>query len=454
MKDERNNIDKLFSDGLGDFNPAPPPELWDRIGTEIPAPLPLAPGAATNGLSRLIFLGIAAAFFTGLAVLWFVADNNNAELQKNNSLLQSKKTDAGITDIKPINKSENDNPAETKNTAESEQQTNPEENRKLTAHEKTVNPSETALTTPLTSTSEIETITPQVPAIQNQFSESEIQANVFHSNTGIGDLRSDFTTWLNSLPAGLMTASAVTVFNNHYKTSQKPSMPKGHSIPLIGGIYASVDQIDYGKGHKKQSYAAGLSLSTFKGPWILETGVAYCLNGDNGRYMINYNSWDSLGYYNRVVSFSPDPDNPGTIKFNTEVEGVYDSIDHALETKTINKYAYLQIPLMAGYQIYSNRLMTISLKAGPVFSLLMGSNEPAAIFNIDGANLQSIDNLSTTRVSSNWQIVAGLGVGFHLSRSLTFLAEPTYKTYLRPVYRNHSTKPQSIGIKAGLLYRF
>jgi hypothetical protein len=223
---------------------------------------------------------------------------------------------------------------------------------------------------------------------------------------------------------------------------------------LIGGAYATWDLIDYGTGDRKQSQTFGLSLSTFKGPWLIETGAAVNLSEDNGRFMINYNSYDSIGYYNKVISFSPDPQNPGTVRFNTIVEGVYDSIDHSLETSTANRYTYLQIPLTIGYHLYSNRLLTFSFRAGPIFSILLDSNEPTASYDQQGISLTSIEDLSPARVSTNWQLSASLGFGFHLSQRFTLLAEPTYKAYLRSVYQHNHSKPQSIGLKAGLLYRF
>jgi len=58
------------------------------------------------------------------------------------------------------------------------------------------------------------------------------------------------------------------------------------------------------------------------------------------------------------------------------------------------------------------------------------------------------------RVSTDWQMSAALSLGMRLSQRFTFELQPVYKTYLRPVYQNLNTKPQSIGIRAGLLYRF
>jgi hypothetical protein len=453
MKDERNNMDKLFSEGLGDFSPAPPPELWERIETSLPAPVPDTPAIPVSGSARLITIGIAAALLTGLAVLWFLNGKDTG----------SEKKETIIQNITPANEIINmSNAHETKEdksgssvssgTIKARQNSKPPVNNHEAGSQTKSSPTNTLNEITDRLTAEQKMRMPGVQVAKTIAPDPVFKAEAEEESAPIADLRRDFTSWLNSQAVAFRPASAASAFSSQYKSSHRPAIPRGDGIPLIGGVYASIDMIDYGRGHKKQSRSAGISLSTFKGPWTIETGAAICLSDDNGRYMINYNSYDSLGFYNKVVSFSPQPN--GTIQFITEVEGVYDSIDHQLETNTTNRYTYLQIPLMAGYQLYSNRLLTISLKAGPVFSVMMDSYEPQANFSREGTNLQSIENLSPSRLSANWQVAAGLGVGFYLSRRFTLLAEPTYKTYLRPVYQNQRTRPQSFGIKAGLLYRF
>lgn len=449
MNDERNKMDELFREGLGDFNPTPPPGLWERIDAVIPVPVPVPPA---SGSGRLLMIGIAALLFTGLILLWWFTGSGPESSEKNNNIRQ---TEIPVTANSATSAQETDTDRDLSvNTSKS----TPNNHSKNQSQE--LDSKQDFATNPLkTKAVEDPQVIDVVEEIQSPFDNSpgaesatlKVNKTEYSSLT---ELRRDFTSWLNMKPAGLNTIPVASPFDNRYKTTEKPGLPRRNRMPVIGGVYASMDWIDYGSGDKKQSMAAGISLSTFKGPWLLETGLAYSLSEDNGRFMISYNSYDSIGYYNKVVSFTPDPENPGTVQFNTEVQGVYDSIDHELETKTNNRYSYLQIPLMAGYQLYAGRLFTIGLKAGPVFSVMLGSDEPVAAFEQEGTTLNSIDNLSPQRVSTNWQVAAGLGIGMHLSPRLTLLAEPTYKYYLRPVYQNHNTKPQSIGIKAGLLYRF
>lgn len=439
MKDERNNIDELFRESLNDLRPAPPPGVWERVDSALPAsgstPVSIPTGR------RWMLAGFGGLLLTTIALLWFFASRINPETEKADSsspMQQSTETSISATEkqqgsdvnLSAVNPEKSSpNRIVTENTVQNISRTD-----KSGKNEK-----------------ETQAFSAETSANINSDNSTEKLISV---KSELLDLRTDFTNWLSSRTSAEIVAENFPAFDLRYKNSGNPLSPKRTSIPIIGGAYASWDMIYYGNDHRKQSRAAGLSLGTFKGPWEFETGIAYAISDDNGRFDINYSSFDSIGFYNKVVSFSPDLQNPGRIIFNTEIEGVYDSIGHNVQTKTANSYTYLQIPLMAGYRIYANRFLTISLKAGPVFSLMIGSDEQQASFSQENASLQSINDLSPDRVSANWQIAASLGVGLHLSRRFTLLAEPTYKSYLRPVYQNTRTKPQSFGIKTGILYRF
>jgi hypothetical protein len=451
MKDERNNIDDLFREGLSDLNPPPPPDVWTRVDAALP-PSGSAPVSLPMG-KRWILTGFGGLLITSIALLWFFNARINTETENVDSPASPQQsTEVSIPAVEEKLVSENTKSA-----------VNPEKSspNRIVTEIKVQNISLTDKSSTAERIShgavnikgeeETQTFVAKTSANNNASQSTE---RPISDESALLDLRSDFTNWLSSFTNSGIIQGNSPAFNLRFKNSGNPLLPKRASIPLIGGAYASWDMIYYGNDHRKQSRAAGLSLGTFKGPWEFETGIAYAISDDNGRFDINYSSFDSIGFYNKVVSFSPDLQNPGRIIFNTEIEGVYDSIGHNVQTKTANSYTYLQIPLMAGYRIYANRFLTISLKAGPVFSLMIGSDEQQASFSQENASLQSINDLSPDRVSANWQVAASLGVGLRLSRRFTLLAEPTYKSYLRPVYQNTRTKPQSIGIKTGILYRF
>jgi hypothetical protein len=452
MKDKRNKIDDLFREGLGKLNQAPPPDLWERIDASLPS---IPPARKTPLIPRrFLQTGAAAAIIAGAFILWFILGKSNHESGQTESIPlqeQSSGTTSTTTGQKPVLL-----PDQTGKIAEPFIEYTQKNDRINKVAEKAAKVSDINHDTQPNSkaaSGEIKLPAAAVVSKNNNYTGSGTEKQTTY-HTGLAGLRLDFTNWLITLPAGQIYQENFLSFNAGLRKTRNPLAPKLGTIPLIGGVYASRDIIYYGKGHHKQSRAAGLSFSTFKGPWEFETGVAFNISDDNGKFDVNFSSFDSIGYYNKVVSFSPDPQIPGRVIFNTVMEGVYDSVGHNIEAQTVNRYSYLQIPLMAGYRIYADRLFTISLKAGPVFSVLLASDEPPVTFSREGAILQSIDNQTPVRASTNWQIAAALGAGMHISRCLTLQFEPTYRSYLRPVYQHHRSSPYSIGLKAGLLYRF
>lgn len=455
MKDAQNNMDDLFREGLNNFSPAPPEGLWEQIESALPPSPPALPGAS-SGISGKIWWGAGILLVAGLvSILCFFNNPDHTEVNtmadmpvasSEAQISEAKSDDQGIT-ASDDNKISTPTVNTTVNTQTSVENPVSKPRASVEATNLSTNSlQKRELITSLASTPEK---TESVKSLQ-----PEITSGSAPDDNSSFDLRSDFYMWLSAHTNASITPSQTTAFELNYKNSQKPFQLRKNSIPLVGGINAGWDMIFYNSGHKKQSRSLGVSISTFKGPWEFETGLNYMISDDNGRYLINFSSYDSIGFYNKVVSFSPDLQNPGRVIYNTVVEGVYDSVTHNRNATTSNQYTYLQIPLMAGYRIYADRIFTVSLKAGPVFSLMTGSREESVTFSQEGTSLIGIDNQSPSRVSANWQIAAGLGVGVRLSPRFTFLAEPVYRSYLRPVYLNSGTKPYSLGIRTGLLYRF
>lgn len=443
MNDERNHIDNVFREGLDNFTPPAPPDLWATIESEIQ---PGAAPAVYRGYRRILWVAVAVLVLTAIS-LWLL-NRESGRVSPPNAAEHT----PGIA--KP--KSQTLTSAAVPSPIPAEKSLEAIAHHNMISHSKAVMPENGMANSehpnyPESSATRPAQYSREASTGNDLASFSPSQPN---KPATFPSLRSDFIGWLNALPAGLTSIEASSAFNDALRNRNNPYLRAKQRLPLIGGVVTGYDNIDYGNGNRKHSMSAGFTLQTFKGAFTLETGVAIALSTDNGRYLINYRSWDSLGYYNRVVSFSPNPQQPGSITFNTVVEGVYDSIGHSLEAGTNNRYTYLQIPLMAGYRIYADRIFTIGLKAGPVFSLMLRAHEPGADFSLQGSSLQSIHNLSPVRVSTDWQMSAALSLGMRLSQRFTFELQPVYKTYLRPVYQNLNTKPQSIGIRAVLLYRF
>jgi hypothetical protein len=177
---------------------------------------------------------------------------------------------------------------------------------------------------------------------------------------------------------------------------------------------------------------------------------------DDGLYKINYESKDSIGFYNNVVSYSI---NPATnqIVYTYEQKSIYDSVMHVADDRTKNRYTYLQIPLLIGYRLYESNRLSLSAKVGPAVSFLVSTREAAPVIDYPNARIVKIENNTPARVETNWQVWAGLCLEYRLSKSVSLYFEPVYKYYFNPVVMKEGvtySNPWSVGLGVGLQFNF
>lgn len=195
-------------------------------------------------------------------------------------------------------------------------------------------------------------------------------------------------------------------------------------------------------------------LSSFS----IMTGLGFSRMEDVGSYRVDYISQDSVGYYLRVISFIPDPRNPGNVTYVVTREPIYDSVEHyVIEDKT-NYYSYLDIPLSFGYNILQKGRISLTASAGVKFSLLVAKNEPQVDFWISDAELIDIERQIPARTLTNWRFTAGIDFGYLFSEKFSIHLEPVFEQYISPIYKEQAgyapSKPYVIGVKAGIRYYF
>jgi hypothetical protein len=187
---------------------------------------------------------------------------------------------------------------------------------------------------------------------------------------------------------------------------------------------------------------AGVGISRFK---------------DKGSWQVNYETYDSVGYFNNINSFRVDPANPGKVIFETSQETVYDSVPHVVIEEKTNIYTYVDIPVGIGLTFLSNKRWSLMARTGIIYSLMVGKREPTASIDVQAASEIRFNRKVPSRVNSTWRFTAGLEVGYLLTDRLTIRLEPTYEQYLNSIYMNspnyQAKKPYLIGVNVGLRYR-
>lgn len=190
----------------------------------------------------------------------------------------------------------------------------------------------------------------------------------------------------------------------------------------------------------------------------VQAGVGLQKAYDIGTYELQYDTYDSIGYYLEVTSFRFSAENQDSLIFNYRETTVYDSVDHIQLTEKRNTYTYIYFPVYFGYKFYEKGRITLGLKAGIQYAMLIHSNEPTVDVEVSDVDNIRVVRMVPERTTNNWIVSAGLQFTYRLNDRMVFTLEPLYGQYLNSVYRNtpgwKSNNPYTIGIRAGVDFNF
>lgn len=207
--------------------------------------------------------------------------------------------------------------------------------------------------------------------------------------------------------------------------------------------------------NNSRNYNFDLSVSYHKSGFFLETGLGISIARDEGRYFVDYESYDHIGSYNDLVGITYDSTETGVVPvYHSEEVDIYDSIRHLRIEKSTNTYTYLQLPLLIGYEKKFKRF-GYYVKGGPNFSLLINKNIPGAKLPED-VRVFDVDARLAERIKTNWQLLFGAGITYRLSNNMDLAVEPTFRYYLNSAYDRQyvsSKHPFAFGIRAGIKFR-
>ncbi|MCB0805785.1 MAG: hypothetical protein KDC05_08290, partial [Bacteroidales bacterium] len=198
-----------------------------------------------------------------------------------------------------------------------------------------------------------------------------------------------------------------------------------------------------------------LSIRYEKNDWYLESGIGLGITHNNGIFDVNYAQYDSIGYYYKVDQVTIN-ETTGKPVLHTVTENVYDTLFYNQNINTRNSYTYLRIPLYAGIEVQSYRRLSVYLRAGITYNILISSNEKQAEFENSNATWIEINDQTPQRIQSNFALSGGLGFNYRLSRNVLLVAEPTGSYWAKPVYqRTYSVKsPWALGLRTGIIFKF
>lgn len=229
----------------------------------------------------------------------------------------------------------------------------------------------------------------------------------------------------------------------------------GKKSNLIYGINIIPELIFPGSGKINKSIGLEITGSYIVNEVFLETGLGINVSEDDGKFAIDYEQYDSIGYYYKVNSFTIDQSS-GQPVFNTGVEAVYDTIGYAAQQTKRNTYTYLYVPLSAGVNLYQFKRFSLNIQAGLIYSLMVAKNEHNSDYENENATSIYITNETPARTSSNWLLKTSVGIQYQLTPKISLNIEPQFKYFIIPVYEQRYNPKSTFGggLRMGLYFNF
>jgi hypothetical protein len=476
-KNEKEKIDILFEDSLKEYKVAPSKQVWEGVERNFPDKLF---GGLSSFKTRLFYMSIIISLVLTSAIVYFVYENNSQsketslEFIENNE--ESKKTE--ITEETKININNDEEIISLENPVSIEAQnqiinnieiksTNTiiEEkislNNSVSIEDQNIT-KENIEKNPEDSNEEI--ITYDRNLLNNPDKYSLTHSNLIRNNYERTNRDSKLTR-LIPLKYELIdfNSSNNRIFSDYRNENSMVALPvekkndRRKRMDISFGINITTSVIYYKSSPKQNAMAFDFVAEHEINKFSIQMGIGASYSNDNGEYTINYQSFDSVGYYLSVVSFTFDPVKPDSIIFNTKSVDIFDTVKHYEISRLQNNYSYLQFPLLAYYKLFNFKGISCSMKAGTIFSILIGKNEPEVNYSNKEAFLIDINRQTQARLKTNWRIVAGIRFKYQISGKVDLVCEPTYMQFINSIYEKDnntiSKKPHIIGLRAGLLFK-
>jgi hypothetical protein len=417
------NIDDLFREGAAGFEIEPSSEAWKKIEA-----------AHLVGKEKNIFQywWLFSALLLGLFLYFVLPDFNKKEEAANFvNQIDSIKFENGEVNTFRIAENKDSLKADYKQDTEIKKET---PKRKIQSEEQQNQP--------------------------GQASQVNFGLNVVGTFTGF-DIKTekyDNLRGLNNLTVNELNSETDNYLHQHEIPGLEKYVEKKSNFHFYSGLGGTAGMMYYPATKDKFTYSADLSFGLKIKKVYLETGIGYQEMSEEGTVNIQFITQDSIGYYNKVLSFEVDPLNPANIIYNTLKTTVYDSINHFTVTYPTYQYNYLNFPLVVGYRIFDENKLIFSAQAGIIFSTMIGESfQPV---DISSSDYQIVETINTTplRVKNNLQMQLALRFGYRITSGLSVIAQPVFSKYLNSIYDAHAgyqnVKPYSMGVRVGIYYYF
>lgn len=460
MSKHYDNIDDLFRDKFSDFELEPPPHIWTNVEKSIKEG-----GSGSGGkLGKGGLLGLSALIIgLGSLLVFFntphTGNNDEALLAAADIAVENVIQNTGVNDKTadageiPSNSTSNDNHSGSVATPEisGDYLPNAEPNRPEVNADK--GKLVTAGDLSLSVSDETHEITEKNSWIKGIFNrKAKHIPNEKSTNPGALSGRKAAQTEYR-LKDGSVFRSSLQGF---HENSERKGNSYFSGSKWSAGLFFTPESINLPEDNdpQRRSYSIDLHAIMNNSGFIMQTGLGLAFSEDDGNYSVNYEKY--LGSYEDVYDITFDSTETGIIPtYHTQTVEVYDSVRHISISESKNRYTYLQLPFLLGYETGHKRVSWFA-KAGPSLSLLIHRNIPGIDFPGRDKVIE-IDERMPERISVHWQLMLSAGMSYRLSSRINLVFEPIFRYYIRSAYdqKTIQTKhPYSYGIRTGLTINF
>lgn len=434
---EFKNIDEVFKENAADFKLSPSKSVWDGVNTELKS----AGIIKSRNYYKYILLLLVLLFAVPAGWYFLSSDNSSNEHSKpelkQNELLSKTETKIENTNDKLI-----DEKIETKPNINKSIDT--EKNAELNNNANSTKNSGTLAIVDQYDSRETKIVLHNRKSEDN---ENDIPANENDLSKVENNINSIFPLSIYSL------ALADAQLLDKELTWQK-YIERKRKIHTYTSLNAKIAMTYYPNTTDQFTWASGVDFGIILKKFYVESGIAYQEFRERGVYDYTYKSNDSIGFYNRVVSFEINPQNPEEITYKTQKTTVFDSLVHINTTAPLFKYSFVNVPLRVGYVFFAKDRLKLAAEAGMIYSHLIDSKIPEASFDIPETILLKINDKTPERNLNTFRYSVALRFNYRIVKSVSLNIKPEFTKYVNSVYKNQTSKPYTMGIGFGLTYNF
>ena len=441
MEPNSDHINRLITEKLNSFEPAPPPHVWEGVLAGLEA------NQKAMNRRKTVRYAAAALLVVLLSTLgWFLLSDATIEnsVTSKDLLVESKTSSIGVP-VQDI---------ETNDFTQTSQLNNPELNENDGVELVELAESEPK---PLAQSAVVK---PNYSTDNKGFLDSKtvLSPPKIRFTSHQSDLLFRKTNGLNSANKELISQNTSNTNELDLGNPTKEKKTKVSYWTAFTGLSAEFAITSFDSVTMLNSYTLHFEPTLYLNKnWFVRSGIGVSYAHDRGFAKLDYISNDYMGTYNDVYNVTFDSVNGQVVPtYHTKTVEVWDSVRHLVVSEVTNRYAYIQIPLLLGYYHQArNSGLNWYVYGGPAINIQAGRTieepNPAGQY----IEILSLQNRLPERNKVYYQLWFGVGAEYKLNDRFSVAIEPGYRYYLNTIYNKEGYKKpiSAFSIKVGAVLR-